>query len=161
MADTSILARCQNAVVGLLKSKTFAPVPGGVAPVIYREKAQDVLQTGLPAILVTVEGLDDNPVSQPFAWPLYVLWGYGVAVAILDHSSASQQDADVYANWYEIAKLACHTPALAGVSELRHTKIEQGLAIEKQLKGAIKTPEYMRLVGGFIVRCEVITRRLA
>lgn len=160
MADQSILVRCRDALVGLLKAKRFVPLPNGSGPAIMGQKAADVLQSGLPCILVTLEGMTDNPSGKAWAWPDKFLWGHGIAVTVMDHAArGDDSNTDLYMGWRETAETALLVPTLEGVPELWRTKIESGERIERQLRKDIKTPEYMRLASGFIVRCLCIRKR--
>lgn len=161
MADTSCLIRCRDAVVAVLRTGVvFLPLSNGARPAVVGQKTPSDLQTGLPAWIVSVEDMADQPSGTQWRWPNKVKYGYGIQVRLMDHAS-SQDDAntDAYMTWRQQAEAALLTPTLSGVPELLRTEIESGPRVDAQLKSLPITPKNARFASGFIVRCNVILTR--
>ncbi len=163
VSPTACVVRCQQAIVAVLQAKTFAAPPGGRSPPILAQKAANVLQTNLPAIVVTLEGLAEEPADDVWDSEGNDLCGYRVGVLIVAHTSRLYQDAPLYLKWRETAKLALQNRSAAGdvlanVPELLRARIEVGPQIEDELTRAL-LPDYQGLGSGFVVNCACIQQR--
>ncbi len=162
IAAAAIVCRCRDAYAAILAGKTFTPQTGGTTPGIVTQKAANVLQTNLPVIILSLEGLAEQPAGEPWAFESEDMTGYRVGVMIADHASRLLQNADTYMLWRQTAMLAlqgrCVGDGLSGVPELYQTVIEAGPQIESELKKT-QMPNYMGMGSGFVVRAECVSIR--
>ena len=133
-AAKAVYDRIVDGVVARLQGLIFAPLPGGVAPPVVRQKADDVKQTGLPAVIVSLNDLDASIEPEDFESQDMVF--YPVRVTIRDRADLSYQaSTGQYLLWGQQCSRALRNQRLAGVAEVIDCEVRGWRAVTGKAAG--------------------------